>query len=77
VLLKNDGVLPLRGDEPLKVGVIGGSAQQGVVSGTGSGAVNPVGGFASVVQIGGAGVMGRQPVPFPAVAARGADEGVA
>jgi beta-glucosidase len=60
VLLKNEGgVLPIRTDEPLKVAVIGGYAQQGVVSGTGSGAVNPVGGFAGVVKIGGAGVMGR------------------
>jgi hypothetical protein len=39
VLLKNDGsVLPLPTDRPSKVGVIGGYAQKGVASGTGSGA---------------------------------------
>ena len=59
VLLKNDGALPLPTDEPLKIAVIGGYAQQGVISGTGSGAVAPVGGFAGVIKIGGAGVMGR------------------
>jgi beta-glucosidase len=57
VLLKNDGVLPLA-PGPLKVAVIGGHAHEGVVSGTGSGAVMPVGGFAGVVKIGGPGVMG-------------------
>jgi beta-glucosidase len=60
VLLKNDGVLPLATDRPLKVGVVGGYAQLGVPSGTGSGAVLPVGGFAANVNIGGAhGVMGN------------------
>jgi beta-glucosidase len=59
VLLKNDGALPLPTDKPLKIAVIGGYAQQGIVSGTGSGAVAPVGGFASVIKIGGAGVMGK------------------
>jgi beta-glucosidase len=59
VLLKNDGVLPLSTDAPLKIAVIGGYAQQGVISGTGSGAVAPVGGFAGVIKIGGAGVMGK------------------
>jgi beta-glucosidase len=59
VLLKNDGVLPLAADKPLKVAVIGGYAQLGVGSGTGSGAVLPVGGHAAVITIGGAGVMGR------------------
>src|SRR5262245_62090161 len=59
VLLKNDGaLLPLATDRPLKIAVIGGYAQQGVISGTGSGAVNPVGGFAGVIKIGGAGIMG-------------------
>jgi beta-glucosidase len=38
--------------------VIGGHAQEGVPSGTGSGAVLPVGGFAGVIKIGGPGVMG-------------------
>ncbi|MDT3684384.1 MAG: glycoside hydrolase family 3 C-terminal domain-containing protein [Pseudorhodoplanes sp.] len=58
VLLKNDGALPLAIDRPLKIAVIGGYAQQGVISGTGSGAVAPVGGFVGVVKIGGAGIMG-------------------
>lgn len=60
VLLKNDGVLPLVTDEPLKVAVIGGYAQLGVPTGTGSGAVDPVGGLAAVINIGGArGLMGN------------------
>ncbi|HEX7081801.1 MAG TPA: beta-glucosidase [Gammaproteobacteria bacterium] len=59
VLLKNEGVLPLPTDKPLKIAVIGGYAQQGVISGTGSGAVAPVGGFAGVIKIGGAGIMGK------------------
>jgi beta-glucosidase len=59
VLLKNDSALPLATDRPLKIAVIGGYAQQGVISGTGSGAVAPVGGFAGVVKIGGAGIMGN------------------
>src|SRR5690606_6886476 len=59
VLLKNEGALPLPTDQPLKIAVIGGYAQQGVISGTGSGAVAPVGGFAGVIKIGGAGVMGK------------------
>ncbi|HEY8543744.1 MAG TPA: beta-glucosidase [Acidimicrobiales bacterium] len=59
VLLKNAGALPLPTDAPCKVAVIGGYAQQGIVSGTGSGAVNPVGGFAATIKIGGAGVMGK------------------
>jgi hypothetical protein len=36
--------------------VIGGHAQTGVISGTGSGAVKPVGGYAGMLKIGGAGV---------------------
>ena len=58
VLLKNDGVLPLASDKPVKIAVIGGYAQLGVASGTGSGAVLPVGGYADVIRIGGAGPMG-------------------
>jgi hypothetical protein len=58
VLLKNDGMLPLATDKPLKVAVIGGYAQEGVASGTGSGAVLPVGGFAAIIKIGGPGTMG-------------------
>jgi beta-glucosidase len=59
VLLKNDGALPLATDKPLRIAVIGGHAQEGVISGTGSGAVLPVGGFAGVHKIGGAGMMGN------------------
>jgi beta-glucosidase len=58
VLLKNDGALPLATGAPLKIAVIGGHAQEGVISGTGSGAVAPVGGFAGVIKIGGPGTMG-------------------
>jgi beta-glucosidase len=59
VLLKNDGALPLPGDKPLKIAVIGGYAQIGVASGMGSGAVLPPGGYAAVIPIGGAGPMGH------------------
>ncbi|HEY8536080.1 MAG TPA: glycoside hydrolase family 3 C-terminal domain-containing protein [Vicinamibacterales bacterium] len=59
VLLKNDNALPIPTDKPLTIAVIGGYAQQGVISGTGSGAVAPVGGFAGTMKIGGAGIMGR------------------
>jgi beta-glucosidase len=52
------GALPLAAGRPLKIAVIGGHAQEGIVCGTGSGAVSPVGGFADVVKIGGAGIMG-------------------
>lgn len=55
VLLKNDGVLPLATDRPLRVAVIGGWAHLGVPSGTGSGAVLPVAGYAATIPIGGAG----------------------
>ena len=58
VLLKNDGALPLAMDKPLKIAVIGGHAQEGVPSGTGSSAVLPVGGYAAVIKIGGPGTMG-------------------
>jgi beta-glucosidase len=58
VVLKNDGALPLPADEKLNIAVIGGYAQLGVVSGTGSGAVMPKGGYALVIPIGGAGPMG-------------------
>jgi beta-glucosidase len=60
VLLKNEGALPLAADKPLKIGVVGGYAQLGVPSGTGSGAVLPAGGFAATINIGGAhGLMGN------------------
>jgi beta-glucosidase len=58
VLLKNEGALPLAADKPLKVGVVGGYAQLGVPTGTGSGAVLPVGGYAATIHLGGSGVMG-------------------
>jgi beta-glucosidase len=58
VLVKNNRALPLATDKPLKIAVIGGHAQEGVPSGTGSGAVLPVGGYAAVVKIGGPGTMG-------------------
>jgi beta-glucosidase len=59
VLLKNDGILPLPTDRPLRIAVVGGYAQLGVPTGTGSGAVLPVGGYAGRVNIGGAhGAMG-------------------
>lgn len=59
VLLKNDGILPLATERPLKIAVIGGYAQLGVPSGTGSGAVLPGGGYAGIVKIGGPGPLGR------------------
>lgn len=58
VLLKNQDALPLAIDKPLKIAVIGGQAEFGVPSGTGSGAVLPVGGFATVMKIGGPGFLG-------------------
>jgi beta-glucosidase len=58
VLLKNEALLPLAADASLKIAVIGGFAQQGVPTGSGSAAVSPVGGFAGVVKIGGPGMMG-------------------
>ncbi|MFY9338712.1 MAG: beta-glucosidase [Methanosarcina flavescens] len=59
VLLKNQGVLPLSTDKPLKIAVIGGYAQLGVPTGTGSSAVLPVGGYAAVIPIGGPGIVGN------------------
>ena len=58
VLLKNQGALPVATDKPLKIAIIGGHAQEGVISGTGSGAVLPMSGFAGVVKIGGPGTLG-------------------
>lgn len=58
VLLKNDGALPLPTDKPLKIAVIGGHAHKGIISGTGSGAVNPIGGYVGRFNIGGPGTMG-------------------
>jgi beta-glucosidase len=58
VLLKNDGALPLAADKPLKIAVIGGHASEGIISGTGSGAVLPVGGYVNEIFIGGPGTLG-------------------
>jgi beta-glucosidase len=57
VLLKNDGLLPLATDRPLRIAVIGGHAQEGVPTGTGSSAVLPPGGYEAVIKIGGPGEM--------------------
>ncbi len=59
VLLKNEKILPLSTNEPLKIAVIGGFAHKGVACGTGSGAVLPVGGFSGSLSIGGTGIMGN------------------
>ena len=58
VLLKNDGILPVASDTTASIAVIGGHAQVGVPTGTGSSAVTPPGGYAEVIQIGGPGGMG-------------------
>lgn len=58
VLLKNDSALPLSTDGPLRIAVIGGHAHRGVISGIGSGAVQPVSGYAGRINIGGPGTMG-------------------
>ena len=58
VLLKNDKVLPLA-PETRSVAAIGGFGHLGVPTGTGSSAVTPPGGFATVVPIGGPGIMGE------------------
>jgi beta-glucosidase len=59
VLLRNDDALPLATDRPLRIGVVGGYAQLGVPTGTGSGAVLPAAGYAGTMNIGGAhGLMG-------------------
>jgi len=58
VLLKNSGLLPLSPDTKARIAVIGGYSQLGVPTGTGSSAVVPQGGYASVVKIGGPGIMG-------------------
>ncbi|HZM82270.1 MAG TPA: beta-glucosidase [Candidatus Limnocylindrales bacterium] len=57
VLLRNDGTLPLKGIK--RLAVIGGHAATGVPSGTGSATVVPQGGYAAVIDIGGAGPMGQ------------------
>jgi beta-glucosidase len=57
VLLKNDGVLPLAADTTARIAVIGGYAQLGVPSGAGSSTVLPTGGYASIVPVGGSGIM--------------------
>jgi len=58
VLLENNGALPLAADTTARIAVVGGHAQVGVLSGTGSGAVVPAGGYAEVIRIGGPSAMG-------------------
>jgi beta-glucosidase len=58
VLLKNDALLPLALDTNVRIAVIGGYAQLGVPTGTGSSAVIPPGGYAAEIKIGGPGIMG-------------------
>jgi beta-glucosidase len=58
VLLANDGLLPIDARADGLVAVIGGYAQTGVPTGTGSSAVTPPGGFAAKIGIGGPGFMG-------------------
>jgi beta-glucosidase len=58
VLLKNDGVLPLSADTTVRIAVIGGYSQVGVLAGWGSSAATPPGGYAAVVPIGGEGLLG-------------------
>lgn len=60
VLLKNDGVLPLQTEKPMRIAVIGGMADTGVLSGSGSSQVTPLGGFAAVIPVGGEGIMAGQ-----------------
>jgi beta-glucosidase-like glycosyl hydrolase len=76
VLLKNDGVLPLAADSGLRIAVIGGHAQVGVPTGTGSTAVTPPGvgmRTSSGWRSGGHG-SGTQPLPAPLVTSREAEE---
>lgn len=58
VLLQNRGCLPLAPESAARVAVIGGYAQVGVPIGCGSSAVVPPGGYAAVVPIGAAGLLG-------------------
>ncbi len=58
VLLKNDGALPLPTGTSARIAVIGGHAQVGVLTGCGSSAVTPPGGYAEEIKIGGPGGMG-------------------
>ena len=58
VLLKNEGVLPLSVDTTARIAMIGGYAQLGVPTGTGSSAVVPPEGYAAFINIGGPGIMG-------------------
>ncbi|MCW3161699.1 glycoside hydrolase family 3 protein [Chryseobacterium oryctis] len=58
VMLKNDKILPIATDKPLKIAVIGGFAQLGIPCGTGSGSVMPEAGYAAKINIGGPGIMG-------------------
>ena len=57
VLLKNEGVLPIA-TSTRSIVVIGGFADIGVMSGAGSSQVNPVGGAAAIIPVGGPGLLG-------------------
>lgn len=58
VLLKNDGILPIRADVR-RIAVIGGHAHLGMISGGGgSSLVDPVGGFAANIELGGSNMFG-------------------
>jgi beta-glucosidase len=50
-------VLPLAVDKVMRVAVIGGHAQEGVPTGTGSSAVVPPGGYTAAIKIGGPGIL--------------------
>jgi beta-glucosidase len=58
VLLKNDGVLPLSPATSARIAVIGGHAERGVPTGTGSSPVVPPGGYAGIIDGGGASASG-------------------
>jgi beta-glucosidase len=58
VLLKNDGLLPLSLETTARIGVVGGYCQLGVLTGSGSSAVTPPGGYAAAITIGGEGLLG-------------------
>ncbi|WP_199922970.1 glycoside hydrolase family 3 protein [Streptomyces sp. NRRL B-24484] len=58
VLLKNNGILPIPAESAARIAVIGGYAHLGVLTGTGSSAVVPPGGYAASINLGGPGIMG-------------------
>jgi beta-glucosidase len=58
VLLKNDGVLPLSADKPLKVAGHRWARVGWRTDGHGLECVLPVGGYANAITVGGSGIMG-------------------